>query len=217
MSFWLVITAMSLLGAMFLIATLGVHAINLVQRLRPSGKISDSKAVGIFLLLSAMIYLLPLLVSHFFDRYLVPAIPFLAAGIAGVSGHFPRFPLVNTRTLRFAAVALLAAFSLFAIGSTRDYLAWNRVRWEALHDLMENKHVNMGDIDGGFEFNGLYLYDPHYQQDPRKNWWWVQGDTYQIGFRNIPGYKVIKEYSYPHWIPPHVGKVVVLQQNPQPP
>jgi len=216
MGFWIVTTALSLLGAAFLIAVLGVRAINVVQRLQSGSKISDNEAVGIFLFFSAMIYLLPLLVGGFFDRYLVPAIPFLVAGIAGVSGHFPsKFPCQH-KAFRLAAAVILAAFSLFAICGTRDYLAWNRVRWEALHDLMENKHVNAEDIDGGFEFNGLYLYNPLYLKDPRKSWWWVQRDTYLVGFGNVPGYKVIKEYSYPHWMPPHVQKVVVLQQDPQP-
>ena len=211
MSFWVAITAMSLLGASFLIATLSLRAINLVPRLWR--KISDNEAVGIFLLLSAMIYLLPLFVSLYRDRYLVPVIPLLAAGVAGVFGRFSKFPLANIRTIRFAAVALLAAFSLFAICGTRDYLTWNRIRWDLLHDLMENKNINPENIDGGFEFNGFYLYDPHYQPDPKRSWWWVQGDTYQIAFRNIPGYAVIKECRYSHWMPPHIGKVVVLQKN----
>ena len=213
-SFWFVITAMSVLGAAFLIATLAVRVINLVGRPRLGAKTSDNEAVGIFFLLSAMIYLLPLLASDFFDRYLVPPIPFFAIGIAGMSDHFPRFSLATTRIPRLAAIALLAGFSLFAIGGTRDYVGWNRVRWEALHDLTEHKHVSAADIDGGFEFNGLYLYDPHYQRDPRKSWWWVQRDTYQIGFQNVPGYTVIKEYTYFHLMPPHTGKIIVLKKNP---
>lgn len=215
MSFWFVITAMSFLGAAFLLTALGVHAIQLVLKRWLGGKISDNEAVGIFLLLSAMIYLLPLFASNFYDRYLVPTIPFFAAGIVGVSGHFPRFRLVKKKPLHFAAIALLTVFSLFAIGSTRDYLAWNRIRWEALNELMENNHVHVEDIDGGFEFNGFYLYDPHYQPDSRKSWWWVKRDIYQIDFQNIPGYKIVKEYSYPLWIPPHVGKLVMIQKYPQ--
>jgi hypothetical protein len=211
--FWLVITAMSILGAGLLITTLCVRAINLVPRLR-FGKITDSELVGIFLLLSAIIYLLPLCLFGYFDRYLIPTIPLFTAGIACLSGHFPPFRLVNTRALRFSAVAVLAAFSLFAIGTTSDYLAWNRMRWEALHDLVEDNHVNVRDIDGGLEFNGFYTYDLHYQYDPRKSWWWVQGDTYRICFGAMPGYKLIREYSYRHWLPPYAGRVVVLRKSP---
>jgi hypothetical protein len=78
---------------------------------------------------------------------------------------------------------------------------------------MESKHVKAEDIDGGFEFNGWYMYDSQYKSDPKKSWWWVQGDTYRIGFGSMPGYTVIKEYSYLHWMPPHAGKIVVLKEN----
>ena len=214
-SFWLVITALSLLGAGLLVATLGVLGINLIPRLRFGGKASDGEAVGIFLLLSAISYLLPALMVGGWDRYVVPAMPFAVAGIAALSGRFAPSFLGIRRIPLFAAGTLLAAFSVFAIGGTRDYLAWNRVRWQALHDLMKKDQVKAQDIDGGFEFNGLYLYDPNYREVPEKSEWWVQGDTYQIGFDNVPGYHIFKQYTYPHWLPPYAGKVVVLQKNAQ--
>ena len=212
--FWVTITVISLLGAAFLSTVICVSAIKLAPRLRQR-KITDNEAASIFFLLIALVYLLPLLAGGFFDRYLFPAIPFLAAGITGTFSHFSQFPRAYTRGYRSAAVAFLFAGSLFSICSTRDYLEWNRVRWKALQDLIENTHARAEDIDGGFEFNGLYLYDPQYHDDPQKSWWWVRGDTYQIGSGSIPGYTVIKEYNYLHWMPPHVGKVVVLQKNHQ--
>jgi len=216
MSFWCIVTAMSLLGATLLITALVVRAIDLMSTLRRNGKIVGNEAVRAFLLLSVTIYLLPVFPSYYFDRWLIPAILFLAAGLADVPGHFPRFSLVQTRILRLTSFSLLTAFSIFALGTTKDYLSWNRVRWKALHNLMEVNHIGAENIDGGFEFNGLYLYDPHYSDNPKKSWWWVQGDGYQIGFGNIPGYKIIKEYSYPNWIPPRTGRLVVLQEDPQP-
>jgi hypothetical protein len=215
--FWLAITALSLLGAAVLVATLGVQAIHLVPRPGFGGQASDKEAVGIFLLLGAMIYLVPLLPIFCFDRYFVAIIPLASAGIPALSRHVQPRLLANARILRLAALAFLAASSVFAIGGTRDYLAWNRVRWQALHDLMQKDHVSVEDIDGGLEFNGLYLYDPHYHEIPGKSPYWVHGDTYRIGFQNIPGYHVIREYRYLHWLPPYIGKVVVLQQNSPPP
>jgi len=218
--FWLAITAISLLGAAFLITGIGLSAFNLVPKLWPA-RMNNTEVAATFLLLSGMIYLIPLLVSDsifIYDRYFVPAVPFFAAGIAGVSSHVPR---TNTKVCRLAAGALLFVFSLFAICGTRDYLAWNRIRWEALHDLMESRHAKVEDIDGGYEFNGWYLYDPQHPlilrrdtRNQRKSWWWVQGDTYQIGFGRIPGYTIIRQYNYRHWMPPHVGAVVVLKKNP---
>lgn len=207
--FWLAVTVLSLLGAVLLITAIGSTIINLAPKLRSARMVGD-KVVGTFLLLSAMIYLFPLLVAGFFDRYLLPAMPFLAAGIASSSLHVPR---ATTRVYRFAAVAPLLALTLFAVCGTRDYLAWNRSRWEALHDLMENKHVKAENIDGGFEFNGWYSYDAQYKGDPKKSGWWVQGDMYRIGFGNMPGYKIIKDYTYVRWLPPHAGRIVVLKEN----
>jgi hypothetical protein len=209
--FWWVITVVSVAGAALLITTLGLGAIGFAQRVRPS-KINDSEAAAIFFLLSAMIYLLPLMImpsstSPMEDKYFVPLIPLFAGCIASVSSQLPR---IDAKISRFGVVMLLCTFGLFAICGTRDYLAWNRARWEAVDDLMKSKPAKAGDIDGGFEFNGLYLYDPEYRQSYTKSWWWVQGDTYLIAFRPLPGYRVIKEYNYHHWMPPYNGKVVVL-------
>jgi hypothetical protein len=213
--FWVAVTAMTLLGVGLLIALYGVSALNLVERWRLGSKISDREKVSVFPLLCAVIYLLPLLaIPVLFDRFWFPAIPFIAASVACASARVPQLRPVDTRVLRCSAIALLGAFALFAAGGTRDYLAWNRIRWEALHQLLEVNHVEPKDIDGGLEFNGLYLYDPQYQIDPKKNFWWVHDDTYKICFDELAGYEVIKEYTYFRWIPAHAGKVVVLRRVP---
>jgi hypothetical protein len=177
----------------------------------------DIEAARTFLLLSVIAYLLPCLTLWFFDRYLIVVGPLIAAGIASVSSAPPGVSGATKVVSRLAALALLVVSGLFAVLGTRDYLAWNRVRWEALHDLMGSGSAKAEEIDGGYEFNGLYLYDPSYQESPAKSWWWVRGDKYQIAFGDVPGYRVIKEYSYNRWMPPHVGKVVVLQRDAQAP
>lgn len=212
-SFWLAAIAMGLSGALVLIAALGAGVITLTKRLRLAGRINGIEITGIFLLLSATITMLPFLANGYFDRYMVPLIPFIAAGILGISGSFYGSFSTIPRAFRIGGIALIVAFSFFSVCSTRDYLMWNRLRWESLHDLMVNKHISEKDIDGGFEFNGLYLYGPRYQKDSTKSWWWVQGDTYQICFGEIPGYSTIEESRYRHWLPPYSGKVVVLRKE----
>jgi len=210
-AFWLVATLLSVLGAGILIAILSSRLIAMApwfRRDRPN----DAQAVDSFYVLSALIYLLPLFVFGFIDRYLLAPIPLLVAAVAGTGGHWPQFLDVDSKKARYAAAVLLAGFSIFAVAATRDYLSWNRLRWVGLNELMSSHHVGPRDIDGGFEFNGLYLYDPDYRYDPRKGWWWVQGDRYRIAFGPMAGYRVIKEYRYRHWLPPHVGSIVVLQK-----
>jgi len=170
----------------------------------------------VFLLLSVVVYLLPCLVTLFYDRYLVFVVPLLAASIASVSlspsGGGGRAARVVSR---LAALVFLAAIGLYSVLGTRDYLAWNRARWQALRELIGSGTAKAEEVDGGYEFNGYVLYDVLYQESPGKSWWWVKGDKYQIAFGDVPGYTTIKEYSYNRWMPPQVGKVVVLQRDVQ--
>jgi hypothetical protein len=73
--------------------------------------------------------------------------------------------------------------------------------------------VDKREIDGGLEFNGFYMYDPHYEYAARRSWWWVQGDTYRVCFGAPAGYRVVREYTYSHWLPSRVGKVVVAKRG----
>jgi hypothetical protein len=212
--FWLAVTVVSLAGAALLAGAAGVGVADAAPRLRP-GKLGDSEAARTFLLLGVVVYLLPCFITRFCDRYLIFVVPLLAASIASISSAPPGFSRATKAVSRLAASALLAASGLFAVLGTSDYLAWNRVRWEALHDLIESGSAKAEEIDGGYEFNGLYLYDPSYPDSPGKSWWWVRGDKYQIAFGDVPGYRTIKQYNYNHWMPPHVGKVVVLQRDVQ--
>lgn len=208
---WVAVTAMSMVGAFLLLSTLLFHALNLFAKLRTRSTLQANEIVGVFLLLSTAIYLAPLFIANFFDRYLIAVIPFCVAGLVGVSGKYPLRWAGNTKAAQFVAIACLCLFSFFAIFSTRDYLTWNRVRWLALNDLLEKKQVSPQEIDGGFEFNGFYLYQ---LRSAAKKRLWVHEDTYQITFGVIPGYSIFQEYNYANWLPPRQGKVLVLQKNP---
>jgi hypothetical protein len=225
--FWIITTGLSLIGAALLIVKISIHVVGILSSARRC-RVSDNDAVAMFLTLCGCIYLMPLLIYDFvFDRYLLLAMILLGSGILGASDRITESATGISRPLRLSACVVLVGFGAFAICGTRDYLAWNRVRWEALWYLTQDRHIDAAEIDGGFEFNGLYLYDPEYKLpflDPNFNpelyrpeaersWWWVRRDTYQIGFGAVPGYRVIKEYSYQHWLPPHTQKIVVLRRN----
>jgi len=208
--FWPMVSAAALLGAAVLTTAIVFALIDLVRKLRPA-RLNENEAASAFFLLSAAIYLAPLFIAGFFDRYLIFVMPLLAGSIVSASPG----PLPSTsRVCRLAAVVLLVSLAYFGVCGTRDYLAWNRLRWQALHELMESKHATAEDIDGGFEFNGLYLYDARYERDASKSWWWVRRDLYRIGFGPMPGYTIIREYDYSRWLPHGPGKVVVLEKSP---
>jgi len=210
---WIVVTFMSLIGAGLLVAIIVLTIPTVINLVRHRGsQIVDKEIIGVFCVVSVCIYFAPLIVSSYIDRYLVPPIPLIVGGVACLLGLQQSF-LWSKVPQRICAGLLIAAMFVFSVGSTGDYLAWNRARWQALKELMENDHVNAKDIDGGFEFNGLYMYDPDYQYDSKKSWWWVQGDTYKVSFGIIPGYTAIKEYRYHNWIPPRQRQVLVLKRQ----
>jgi len=110
-------------------------------------------------------------------------------------------------------MSILLAFSLFSVFGTRDYLAWNRTRWEALDDLMSKEQAKPQSIDGGVEFNGFYLFNDGFKMRPGKSPWWVVDDRYLITFNPLPGYRILHDYHYTHWMPPYQGNIYVLQRD----
>jgi hypothetical protein len=88
---------------------------------------------------------------------------------------------------------------------------WNRVRWQAVQDLLKND-VPAADIDGGFSLREWFLlYDRNYLTDavrPDPRW-----PTYLIGPGEIPGYTVVRKYPYRHWLPSSAQEVVVYRQH----
>ncbi len=211
--FWYAVTALSLLGAACLAAILALWLAEAASRLRARAMTPDH-ALTAFLLLGAVLQLVPMSLTRYFDRYTVPTLPLLAAGCLCVLSRLPGFAVVHTKALRITAVALLAASAIYSVAGTRDYLAWNRARWQALNELTVDRRVPPGEIDGGFEFGGLYLYDPDYAEDPGKSWWWVRNDRYRLAFAPRPGFTVVREYPYDRWLPPGRGSIVVLAAAP---
>ncbi|MFH1010564.1 MAG: hypothetical protein V1784_04945, partial [bacterium] len=114
--------------------------------------------------------------------------------------------------LKSVSAVILIFFAAFAVGGTRDYMNWNRVRWSALKELTEQRGIPPCSIDGGFEFNGWYCYDKHYSEVATRSWWWVEQDDYVITFGRIPGFVEEKRFPYMRWIPPGRGYILVLRK-----
>jgi hypothetical protein len=168
-----------------------------------------------FILSSIAIYFLPLSLigfsEHgFYDRYLVPLLPLwmILVSLQNPLGEIP------FKKIRLEFIGILA-IGVLTVGAMHDYLSWNRARWTALRYLMHKKDIAPSLIDGGFEFNGSYLYRADYQKKGRstgKNWYWVEDDKYAVALGVAPGYKVIRSYPYNHWLPVNRGPVYVLEK-----
>ncbi len=101
----------------------------------------------------------------------------------------------------------------FTVGATHDYLSWNRARWQALHNLMQEVQILPYQVEGGFEFAGWYLYDSKYKEKLGKNWWLVNNPDYIISFKPITGYEEVKRYPFRRWIPFGKGNILVLHKT----
>jgi hypothetical protein len=123
---------------------------------------SDKIWLEIFIISVSFIYFFPLGLDSFFDRYLLILIPLSMIFLLIFTKN------INPRRISIATLSLFLVMVLpsgiLTIGATHDYLSWNRVRWQALHNLMQEPQISPNDIDGGFEFNGWYLYDYKYKK-----------------------------------------------------
>lgn len=188
--FWIVVTAAGVASGLVLLRLL----LAMIPPMLKQPRI-------LFLCGAALLYLLLISLTGFLDRYIIFAIPL--------------FTIVLLRTpIRVHAVPLasLALYGVFAVAGTHDYLAWNRARWQAVNDLTQREHVSYRNMDGGFEFNGWYGYDPKYREKDAKSWWWVDRDDYLISFGAVPGYVEAGRYPFERWIPLEQGSILVLKR-----
>ncbi len=206
---WFVVTLISILGGALLLTIIFARCFEFVNKQGLQKKQSNNFYIGFFLLLSSIIYFLPLIASNtFFDRYFVPVLPFVLAGLIGISNPILSRLETSNHYAYYPANAILVFFSLFAVLGTKDYLTWNRVRWLALNDLTNNNETN---IDGGNEFNGYTTFRMH--NDTKVYDHMNYHPSYRIAFTNEPDFTEINEYNYSKWLLPHTEKILVLKRN----
>ncbi len=209
--FWLFVTIMAVVGGgLLLIYTIFIVRSRL-HEMRSCLRGGNRELLStIFFLAAIVLYVFPLALSGFFDRYLLPLIP-LICGFMIASDSVKERP--QRSFFKKGALCLLIVFAVFSVGSTREYLDWNRLRWKALHRLLYDRQILPSQIDGGFEFNGLYLYQSTYRSIPSKSWWWVHDDAYMITMGDLEGYEVIQEYPFPHWLSGQKGSLLVQRRQ----
>jgi hypothetical protein len=140
-----------------------------------------------------------------FDRHILSALLPLLPALAIALGRSPRPP---SRPLRAAAAGLVVAGAIFSIAATRDYLAWNRVRWELGRGLLD-RGVDPLEIAGGFEFNGWHNYDAFRARGGigKVYFWWHDDRRYLIALEPEPGYRIESRRAYYSWV--HRRKIPV--------
>lgn len=208
--FWMLITLASILGGFMLLTVFFLIVADLGSHLKFL-KEDNERIVILYMIAGTIIYLFPIVVSHgFFDRYLLPIMPLLSCALVLFSKKHSKLSWSN---LGKGITVLLGLLIVFSIATTRDYLTWNRTRWEALHYLKEQMNVPPSQIDGGLEFNGLCLYDNNYAASESKSWWWVEDDKYLITLGSVDGYEVVSKLPFRRLVPWKKQHIFILARK----
>lgn len=189
---WILLTFIGVLGFLLIVSALIITVKNYnFQNLKKT----DNSLLFIFL--TATLYLIFISLADFYDRYLIfllPLILFLLLNFLNLAELSIKY------SQRIVAVFSLLIMILFTTYETQNYFSWNRCRWNAINYLITNLKIPTNKIDGGFEFNGWYEYDPDYKPEEGKSWWWVKDDQYIISFGKLDNYSIIKKLSYPTFL-----------------
>lgn len=143
-----------------------------------------------FLWLFSVGYAIVIVSVSSFDRYLLlllPAVLWLVGQVLTT--------LAWSRRVALLLIALLASYSLVG---TQHYLAWNQARW-TLGQRLVASGTALRQIEGGYEWNGWYLYDQpaFFHQTPTWAPWYVQqltpGHQMEVilSYSPLGGYRVV--------------------------
>jgi hypothetical protein len=138
-------------------------------------------------------------IQGYFERYLLFLLPLFMIQVVTIFRNKNKIDLNFKKTLSISVIMLI--LGIFTVGATHDYLSWNRVRWQVLNNLTDTLHISPNRIDGGYEFNGSYLYRTDYQEKQGKSWWWVDKDDYILSFGSLDGYQEIQRYYFDKILP----------------
>lgn len=170
-------------------------AVNIFVLIQYRQKRESNNNLG-FIWLFVLAYLLIILFIQSFDRYLLLILPFILFLFAKI--------ITNYQWSKSVFTIVLMLIASYSIVGTYNYLAWNQSRWQLIDDFYKSNQVEVGEIEGGYEWNGWHLYQLTRQQplgDFTAEWspWYVKdlfpGHTmkYIISFSPIGGYKVIDQ------------------------
>lgn len=207
--FWQILTAIGVLGSGWLVFHIGIMMKRLILAIIRKKDVSDQWG-SVLCFTAICVYFFPLGLAGHFDRYQLFYMPlFLFWMIQSNGGVLPKL----SRFLFPVVVLLLAGICVFSSLATRDYLNRIRTRWGVLRHMMSAQKISPLEIDGGYEFNGWYTYDPNYRKKTGMNWWWVVDDKYRVSNGPVPEYRILHMEPYVNSMPPGKGYIYVLKRN----
>lgn len=164
----------------------------------------------LFLTILVCSYLVPFVITDYFDRYLLFVLPFLIALWARTWPISDRNTVYLPRIISLVWICLVIGIGAAA---THDYFAWNRARWDAIR-YAESIGVTVDKLDGGFEYNGFYGFETRGRDViAGKSWWWIKDDKYIVAFSLVPGYEVVATFAVRAWLPRTPTHIKLLRQQ----
>lgn len=156
------------------------------------------------------------------DRYLLPLLPF--AVCLGV------WALQDVRLTLPVAWLVAAAFAVFSVAGTRDFLVFQGATWDMAREATA-RGVPLPELDGGYAWDGYHLWgttqaDPPAPRDgPWWTWWWTPGNvpvtdsTYVVSTVPLRGFDVVHDQEYSSWLRAKPTRLYLLhrQQGSGPP
>ena len=213
--FWFIV---SIIGAISIISFLNIIILtknNFFTPLVFSGNIIFPPFFPFMIMLISFI---PYLFLYPHAKYLTLYFPFMIISIISalniICEKNYQFNQIPIKTLITCTIPII----MFGIIGTRDYMSFNRTKWDALNHLTETEKIPIEKIDGGFEFNEWhfsYLYIWKMTDDPNKKgrFWPVVDDEYIVTVTEIEGYDVYKEFKYRRWLTPGEYSISILKRS----
>jgi hypothetical protein len=146
-------------------------------------------------------YLAPLFAAGFlFDRYLGTPLLLILAFLTAL-GAFA----APSRIALGTTAALLACVAAFDAAATHDLFAFNRARWDIVHDVLRDG-ADAEDLNGGFEVTGGLL----------NRITGVSNARLMISLGDVPGYTRVSSHHFPRVIGTGAGTLYLLERDHHP-
>ena len=149
------------------------------------------------------------------DRYLLPLLPI------GVC-----LMLWAVREVRLALPVgwtVVAAFAVFSVAGTRDFLVLQGATWELARTTTQQRGVPLTKLDGGASWGGYHLWEYSHRyaipnQTPGGPWWIdlfapVIDSSYVVASAPIGGYVAIDRVAHSAWLDDDAAYLYLLRRR----